>query len=1504
MNIFKKTKKVLTILTSISLILPYLNLSMMSEVLAAESEEDKKGEVVFQDFEDQSTFDIYSSENGFGETTTEDSFSGGKSLKYTNELSENPGDSGVFIKNKESIDVSDYKYVAFWIKDPGSNGAGIEVKNSTGSGTGWEWQSGPEAVAGEWSQMYIALDDLPKKIDWADVNEVMITEYWANDYYIDRITFTNVLEKDLQVESSVDSGTYNGAQQVELTNENQADIYYTTDGTTPTTDSTKYTEAINIESDTEIKALAVKDGVSSQSQTFTYSITDEEENDEEEDNSETEVEPIEIFGDFASKEATWLQTFDYGEEAFSISPAGTAASVVNDEERGSGVLEYRVLESSSPEINNGSVEIKADRPIDVSNLNYLIFYIKDTQGENNMKLSLIDESGAETDFGAAGWREGLNTKQGEWMQYYVPIEDLSGNVDLTAITGVRVGQWNAGTYYIDSVYFDNYLFTGEPELTPAVPEASVADGYRFTDEVEVYLANRTSDNIYYTTDGTEPSTDSNLYTDPITLTDTTTIKAVSIARDVESEVATFNYIKDENVLQDVKADKKPGRYNSPFEVGLSTEEDARIYYTTDGSEPTEESDTYNNSINIDQSTILKAVAFKDGKQSNVSTFDYQLSKKPDKPTFSIEEEAHSEAIAVEIIGSQAGDIYYTTNGEEPTSESTKYKEPIKINTSTQIRAIVVEDGISSEIGEKNYKIVPRGVDADKPAGEYTNEVVVEFRGDVDNLDIYYTEDGSSPTNNGFEPTDTAIAYGGPIRVTEDTEFNVVARYPGSKYFSEIQTFNYTITEDLVAPKISPEGGTYGDRQVVNITTATRDADIYYTIDGTEPTVNSALFTDEFVVKEDTTVKAIAVKDGEVSDVVSNEYTITTQESPFLRVDGKVMRNNYGAGEVVQLKGTNVGGWLVMEEWQSPTNAPDQLTMINTLTERFGEERAWELINQFQDTWFTEADFDILKEEGVNLIRLPLTYFEMANEDGSLKDKGRERLEWFLEEAEKREIYVLIDMHGAFGSQNGKDHSGDISKPEVGDFFGNEENIQKTIRLWEEIAELAKGNPWVAGYDLLNEPGGALGTEQFEAYDRLYQAVRAVDPDHIIHMQAIWEPMHLPNPTFYNWENVVYQYHFYGWDDLNNLDYQKRFIDSKVEMVNEITNYNVPVFVGEFTFFTNTDSWDYGLSVFDEQGWSYTSWTYKVSGANSSWGMYTAPRTSNEVVDIYEDDFDTIKQKWRVTTEEGFTRNTPIADVLSKHFKGDRTADTQAPIIQGQDAKVEVGTTKSVAEIIDLYVKDDFDGVIYPIRDSKMTQDSDGKPSVSISEFDPNKLGTQEITVTATDSSGNTSEPHIFTITVVSDTEEVDKATLIELIEKAEALNLNDYTSESADNLLEALAYAHTVVDNFDATAKEVELATNQLANAIDGLVLVDDNAGDNDEDESNEENGDKDETSDNTGSGSEADGNQDTADSEVGDDSLPQTGESNTTYYLIFGLIMVVLGALLVYINKNKTKES
>ncbi|MBS4178722.1 chitobiase/beta-hexosaminidase C-terminal domain-containing protein [Lederbergia citrea] len=557
-----------------------------------------------------------------------------------------------------------------------------------------------------------------------------------------------------------------------------------------------------------------------------------------------------------------------------------------------------------------------------------------------------------------------------------------------------------------------------------------------------------------------------------------------------------------------------------------------------------------------------------------------------------------------------------------------------------------------------------------PSGEYDNFVVVELRSLSNGVQIYYTTDGTTPNKE-------STLYKEPLRLESSVTINAVAYNPKGDIYSKVSTFDYVIhqKENLAKPKAIPAAGTYGVAQSIELTAAD-GATIFYTIDGKEPTTSSKKYSKPVNISKDTVIKAIAVKDQHKSEVTINKYMIDKNSTPFLKTDGKKMRDHYGAGNEVVLRGTNAGGWLVMEGWMSPTNAPDQKTSLETLTARFGEKTAWELINLYQDNYWVESDFDNIKEEGMNVVRLPFSYFEMLNDDGSLKPTAFDRLDWFIEEAGKRELYVILDMHGAPGSQNGKDHSGDTSKPDVGNLFGNKENMDKTVFLWEKIAERYKDKKWIAGYDLLNEPGGALGIEQFDFYDRLYQAVREKDQNHIIFIEAIWEPYHLPNPDLYGWENVVYSYHFYGWDNIDSYHSQKKFVDSKIPMVNEMTNYNVPLLVGEFTLFNNLQSWDYALSVYEEQGWSFTTWTYKVTGQGSSWGMYTGDPLK---VNIQKDSEAEIRNKWsNVGTDTIFTRNDYIADTIRNYSNpAFRSSDDRTWVANFEDldagATFETGT---------------------------------------------------------------------------------------------------------------------------------------------------------------------------------------------------------------------------------------
>ena len=91
-----------------------------------------------------------------------------------------------------------------------------------------------------------------------------------------------------------------------------------------------------------------------------------------------------------------------------------------------------------------------------------------------------------------------------------------------------------------------------------------------------------------------------------------------------------------------------------------------------------------------------------------------------------------------------------------------------------------------------------------------------------------------------------------------------------------------------------------------------------------------------------------------SVAISGKITGITQVSArealgsndFLKVNGTQIRKQKGTGDIVYLRGTNAGGWLVQEDWMNPTNASDQKTMMTTLANRFGASKRDELVSTY------------------------------------------------------------------------------------------------------------------------------------------------------------------------------------------------------------------------------------------------------------------------------------------------------------------------------------------------------------------------------------------------------------------------------------------------------------------------------------------------------------------------------------------------------------------------------
>ncbi len=397
-------------------------------------------------------------------------------------------------------------------------------------------------------------------------------------------------------------------------------------------------------------------------------------------------------------------------------------------------------------------------------------------------------------------------------------------------------------------------------------------------------------------------------------------------------------------------------------------------------------------------------------------------------------------------------------------------------------------------------------------------------------------------------------------------------------------------------------------------------------------------------------------------------------SDYLTAQGK---NLYTAdGELVQLKGTNLGGWLFQEFWMTSSAYTDNVTaevdVYRVLEERFGEEKMWELINVYQDTYLTTADLDKMVEMGVNCIRAPFWWRNLVDENGTPYADCFERMDWIVEEAGARGMYVIIDFHGAPGSQNGSDHSGLDGKDDkqgASHFFWGDDaaaNQELYYQIWEMVADHYKGNPIVAGYDLLNEPyctyryntqysDAELHQLLWDIYDVAYDRIRAIDPDHVVIMEATWDPVDLPNPDVYGWTNVMYEYHNYLYDDYDNAAGQQ--IVSMQSKINSIAmaEYDVPSYMGEFAFFNNIDAWDQGLELMTKSGISYTTWTYKTTATNGNWGLV---HQTNGQINLETDSYETILAKYQnVGTSSD---NTALQTVASKWFKYEAVENTLGP----------------------------------------------------------------------------------------------------------------------------------------------------------------------------------------------------------------------------------------------------
>ena len=198
-------------------------------------------------------------------------------------------------------------------------------------------------------------------------------------------------------------------------------------------------------------------------------------------------------------------------------------------------------------------------------------------------------------------------------------------------------------------------------------------------------------------------------------------------------------------------------------------------------------------------------------------------------------------------------IYYTTDGTDPTAESSVYRR-FRISERTVVKAIAVKDGLVSEIAVAEYA-----------AGRCVDPVITPVDGtDFDHSSqsvsiAWQGEDGILRyTTDGSDPTAESPAYTAPFSIDDTTV--VKAKAFGKQFFdSAIVTANLTrVWVNVATPTITAASTFTGSKTSVVLSCATDNAVIHYTLDGSEPTASSQIYAEPFHVTGSCIVKAYAV----------------------------------------------------------------------------------------------------------------------------------------------------------------------------------------------------------------------------------------------------------------------------------------------------------------------------------------------------------------------------------------------------------------------------------------------------------------------------------------------------------------------------------------------------------------------------------------------------------------------------------------------------------------------
>ncbi|OQS00243.1 hypothetical protein THRCLA_21713 [Thraustotheca clavata] len=340
---------------------------------------------------------------------------------------------------------------------------------------------------------------------------------------------------------------------------------------------------------------------------------------------------------------------------------------------------------------------------------------------------------------------------------------------------------------------------------------------------------------------------------------------------------------------------------------------------------------------------------------------------------------------------------------------------------------------------------------------------------------------------------------------------------------------------------------------------------------------------------------------------------------------------------VAVRGVNLGGWLVAEHWMSLRSSI--WTNVPSSESAQGEYHTMKSLGSVgqgafdlhRSTFITENDIAAIAAAKFNAVRVPVGYWIQGCDhlsDWSIKQEcevyaanGLQYLDSLVKQwALNHNVAVFISIHGAPGSQNGKDHSG----VNDGIHWGQSKaTVEATKTFANFLVKRYNNDPAFLGIGLLNEPSTELDLNVMKQYySDIYYEIRNYSDCILSMMPFLQLQMSGQLEDFYPWfKNVwiewhpylIWGYEKYSEDELLN----SKGLDAISKLISSRKGH--PLFFGEWSFvttsptFTKPDKFTPFMSKLVDTvnsgkiGWTY--WSWKIEGDDTSCSIQAANRWS-------------------------------------------------------------------------------------------------------------------------------------------------------------------------------------------------------------------------------------------------------------------------------------------------------